>query len=182
MLRLLKSLIQTSSPWAANDWPPTENGATMNGCTAPAVEMRPRPSLLEKYKNPSEPCTMSLGKQKSHTRNSVTVPSGVTRPTLCPWAFWSFTKDSVNQKFPSDASEMWSGLLPAVGTLNCFSFPTDGAAIAAPPSDTATAAAATATSTPRGDDMPGRRRRFVRIFVHPMNGLLLGFWVDDPPY
>src|SRR5215204_4291137 len=81
---------------------------------------------------------MSVGKHDSkpksgclHTSNSVTWPDGVILPTLWGRAFWSFTKDSVNQKFPSEARMMCSGLLPTVGTLYCLSIPI-GAARATP--------------------------------------------------
>src|SRR5215218_1653279 len=113
---------------------------------------------------------MSVGKHDSkpksgcsHTSNSVTCPDGVILPTLWGRAFWSFTKDSVNQKLPSDACVMCSGLLPAVGTLNCFSIPT-GAACAAEsvaPSTTASAATdATASAIRRRAD--GRLRISIR--------------------
>src|SRR5215213_10965872 len=87
---------------------------------------------------------MSVGKQKSQTLNSVTCLVGVMRPTLWGVAFWSFTKDSVNQKFPSEARVMCSGLLPAVGTLYCLSIPI-GAACA--PESIAPSAMASPTTT-----------------------------------
>src|SRR4051794_34883002 len=64
---------------------------------------------------------MSVGKQSVQIWNSVTCPVGVMRPMFFPAAFGLLMNDSVNQKLPSLARTMWSGLLPTVGTLNCFS-------------------------------------------------------------
>src|SRR3954453_18367865 len=85
---------------------------------------------------------MSVGKQSVQTWNSVTCPAGVMRPTFFPTAFGLLMKDSVNQKLPSLARVMCSGLLPTVGTLNCFSL-SGGAADA----DVAIVVATTVTTT-----------------------------------
>src|SRR4051794_9535613 len=63
---------------------------------------------------------MSVGKHWMQTGNSVTCPAGVMRPTLLFCALGALMNDSVNQKLPSFARMMCSGLLPVVGTLNCF--------------------------------------------------------------
>src|SRR5215213_8749959 len=96
---------------------------------------------------------MSVGKQKSQTLNSVTCLVGVMRPTLWGVAFWSFTKDSVNQKFPSEARVMCSGLLPAVGTLYCLSIPI-GAARATPLANSNATPKAVTSSVTRLIDSP----------------------------
>src|SRR3954447_7285757 len=91
---------------------------------------------------PSEPCTTSVGKQESHTWNSVTVPAGVIRPGLFGTVLDELMNDSVNQKLPSAARTMCSGLLPDVGTLNCFKW-SGGAPSAVVESDSARPVAAT---------------------------------------
>src|SRR3954462_14887149 len=103
---------------------------------------------------PSEPWTMSVGKQSVQTGNSVTCPAGVMRPMLCAASEFELpTNDSVNQKLPSLARTMCSGLLPVVGTLNCFSL-SDGAAEA----DVAIVAA---TTVARAIDSTVRVRRVI---------------------
>src|SRR3954471_17476957 len=94
---------------------------------------------------------MSVGKQSVQTWNSVTCPAGVMRPTFFPTAFGLLMKDSVNQKLPSLALVMCSGLLPTVGTLNCFSL-SGGAA-------DADVARLTATRVARAVDSNVRRVR-----------------------
>src|SRR4051812_24191994 len=104
---------------------------------------------------------MSVGKQSVQTWNSVTCPAGVMRPTFFPTAFGLLMKDSVNQKLPSLALVMCSGLLPTVGTLNCFSL-SGGAADA----DVASVAA---TRVARAADSNMRVRR------------VMGYsWVESP--
>src|SRR3954447_19249507 len=97
---------------------------------------------------PSEPWTTSVGKQSVQTWNSVTSPAAVMRPTFFAAAFGLLMKDSVNQKLPSLARVMCAGLLPTVGTLNCFSF-SGGAAEADVAMVVATTAATTIDSTVR---------------------------------
>jgi hypothetical protein len=81
MLRVLKSLIQRSSLRVASE-SPTVNGVSMNGCTSPAVVIRPRRWLLVvKYRMLSGPCTMSFRKHwQPSARNSVIWPAGVIVP------------------------------------------------------------------------------------------------------
>src|SRR4051794_28116312 len=78
-------------------------------------------------------------------------PAGVMRPTLFATRFGLPMNDSVNQKLPSLARMMWSGLLPTVGTLNCFSL-SGGAA-------DADVARLTATRVARAVDSNVRVRR-----------------------
>src|SRR4051812_21010731 len=102
---------------------------------------------------------MSVGKQSVQTWNSVTCPAGVMRPTFFPTAFGLLMKDSVNQKLPSLARAMCSGLLPTVGTLNCFSL-SGGAAEADVANVIATAVATTIDS----------RVRARRVMLTPESG------------
>src|SRR3954447_13283410 len=105
---------------------------------------------------PSDPWTMSAGKQSVQTWNSVTCPAGVMRPTFFAAAFGLLMNDSVNQKLPSLARVMCSGVLPVVGTLNCLSL-SDGAADA----DVAMVAAATTVATTIASRLRPRR-----VIVH----------------
>src|SRR3954467_1680595 len=98
---------------------------------------------------------MSAGKQSVQTWNSVTCPAGVMRPTFFPGAFGLLMNDSVNQKLPSLARTMCSGLLPVVGTLNCFRW-SGGAA-------DAELASVVVTTTATTID---RRLRVRRVMIH----------------
>src|SRR3954465_3123706 len=117
--------------------------------------------------SPSEPWTRSVGKHWSQTWNSVTTPAGVMRPTLFGTRFGLPMDDSVNQKLPSVARMMCSGLLPVVGTLNCLSL-SGGAA-------DADVAMAVATTVAANIDSNVRVRRVMvcsRVESPPTRGVM----------